>query len=57
MSESKNEILDLPIIVINLGLENFARNLEIQQVEVIQVDWKPPAGGDQEMIDILDQLL
>lgn len=57
MPESKNEILDHPIIVINLGLENFARNLEIQQVEVIRVDWKPPAGGDQEMIDILDQLL
>ena len=57
MPEGKNEILDHPIVVINLGLENFARKLEIQKVEVIRVDWKPPAGGDQEMIALLDQLL
>jgi hypothetical protein len=57
MSDVKSEIFSQPLVVINLGLENFARNLEIQGVEVIRVDWKPPAGGDQEMIDILDQLL
>jgi hypothetical protein len=26
-------------------------------LEVVQVDWIPPAGGDKEMIDLLDQLL
>ena len=35
----------------------FAQNLEDQHVEVVRVDWKPPAGGDQEMIDLLGQLL
>lgn len=25
--------------------------------DVIRVEWKPPAGGDNEMIDLLDQLL
>ena len=57
MPEEINEIFTKPIVVINLGLENFARNLETQGVEVIRVDWKPPAGGNQEMIDILNQLL
>ncbi len=52
-----NELLQKPIVVINLGLKKFAESLEEQQVEVVQVDWVPPAGGDQEMIDLLDQLL
>ncbi len=57
MSEEKNAIFTQPLVVINLGLDSFAENLESQGVEVVRVDWKPPAGGDQEMIDILDQLL
>ena len=55
-SEIQN-LLTEPVIVINLGLKKFAENLEVQEVEVIQVDWTPPAGGDQELIDLLDQLL
>ncbi len=57
MDEIKNELISQPMIVINIGLENFANNLELQGVEVIRVNWKPPAGGDQEMIDLLDKLL
>jgi hypothetical protein len=51
------ELLQQPIVVINVGLEKFAKSLEEQQVEVLQVDWVPPAGGDSEMIDLLDRLL
>ena len=50
-------LLHTPLIVINLGLKRFAENLEEQGVEVVQVDWTPPAGGDKEMLDLLDQLL
>jgi hypothetical protein len=57
MPSNIDDLLHRPIIVINLGLKKFAENLEEQQVEVVQVDWVPPAGGDQEMIDLLDQLL
>jgi hypothetical protein len=52
-----NELLQKPIVVINLGLAKFAKSLEEQKVEVIQVDWVPPAGGDKDMIDLLDTLL
>jgi hypothetical protein len=56
--ESKiEELLQEPMIVINLGLRKFAESLMEQQVEVVQVDWVPPAGGDKEMMDLLDQLL
>lgn len=46
-----------PVVAINLGLRTFAASLEKQGVEVVQVEWSPPAGGDQEMIDLLDALL
>jgi hypothetical protein len=49
--------LDEPVIVINLGLKQFSENLDDQSVQVVQVDWTPPAGGDKEMIELLDELL
>ena len=46
-----------PAVAINVGVRDFGVALEQQGVPVIYVDWAPPAGGDQEMIDLLDQLL
>jgi FdrA protein len=44
-------------IAINIGLSDFAASLQTQGVEVVHVNWAPPAGGDPEMIELLDQLL
>jgi hypothetical protein len=57
MNEVNKTILDQPVIAINLGLSQFAKSLEDQDVEVAAVNWMPPAGGDEEMIDLLDKLL
>jgi hypothetical protein len=57
MAEQVNDLLHKPLVIINLGLESFAKNMKDQGAEVVQVDWKPPAGGDAEMMDLLDQLL
>lgn len=57
MNKMDVSILENPIIAINLGLEQFAQSLEDQDVKVIHVDWSPPAGGDNEMIDLLEKLL
>ena len=57
MENKIENLLNEPIVAINLGLESFAASLEEQDVEVVHVNWTPPAGGDQEMIDILDTLL
>jgi FdrA protein len=57
MQDTIQDLLQKPVIVINLGLPKFAKSLEEQQVEVLQVDWVPPAGGDKDMMDLLDQLL
>jgi FdrA protein len=45
-----------PIAAINVGLERFAESLAAQEVEVTQVDWRPPAGGDERLLEILEKL-
>jgi len=57
MGTTSDAVLEQPLVVINLGINGFAGTLEQQGVDVVQVDWAPPAGGDQEMIDLLDRLL
>ncbi len=57
MQSNIDKLLQEPLVVINLGLKKFAESLQEQQVEVVQVDWVPPAGGDKQMVDLLDQLL
>lgn len=57
MQSTINDLLQKPIVAINLGLAKFAKSLEEQQVDVLQIDWVPPAGGDKEMMDLLDQFL
>ncbi len=42
--------------VVNLGLDSFAENLRANGVEVAQVRWKPPAGGDEVMLEALDRI-
>jgi hypothetical protein len=57
METKINKLLAEPLVVVNVGLSMFAKSLEQQDVDVIQVDWVPPAGGDKEMMDLLDELL
>ncbi len=42
--------------VVNLGLELFANDLRSLGVPVVQVDWRPPAGGDRKMASLLQRL-
>jgi len=44
-------------VVVNLGVREFAESLQGQGVEVVHVEWAPPAGGDTEMAELLDKLL
>lgn len=49
-------LLAAPPRVVNVGLELFAESLVSQGIDVISVDWQPPAGGKQKYIDMLDKL-
>ena len=59
LSEKSNEgknILTEKLKVVNIGISTFADDLRSQGVEVVHVDWKPPAGGDVEMLKLLEKL-
>jgi hypothetical protein len=57
MERQLKELLQQGPVAINLGLQDFAASLEIQGIEVLPVNWAPPAGGDPELMAILDELL
>ncbi len=50
------KIFDEPLKVVNLGLAMFADNLRAENIDVIHVDWRPPAGGDARLANILAAL-
>ena len=51
-----NNLLEETLQVVNVGLEGFAKELDQQGVEVVHVDWAPPAGGDPKLADLLSKL-
>ena len=53
---SVDKLLEEPLKVINIGLQGFAVELAQQGVDVIHVDWAPPAGGDPQLADLLSKL-
>jgi hypothetical protein len=50
------DLLKSKLSVVNVGISTFADDLRSQGVEVVSVDWKPPAGGDSEMLRLLEKL-
>jgi FdrA protein len=50
---SPPKIFETPLKVINIGLESFTRDLAEAEVEVVQVDWRPPSGGDPRLAALL----
>lgn len=55
--ECAQPLFGQPLKVINVGLELFYNALLAQKADVVQVDWQPPAAGDQQMVSLLDRLL
>ncbi len=53
---SVDDLLTTPLRVINVGLKGLAESLKVLEVPVVQVDWRPPAGGDPKLADLLSKL-
>ena len=51
-----NELFNKELVVINMGLESFHNDLKDQNVETIQMNWRPPAGGNEKMASLLARL-
>jgi len=45
-----------PLAAINIGVDSFTESLVAQAAEVIHVDWRPAAGGDEKLMDILARM-
>ena len=45
-----------PLKAVNLGLPAFAENIAAAGAEVVQVDWRPPAGGDAVVLAAFDRI-
>jgi hypothetical protein len=50
------ELFRQELRIINMGLVTFADNLKGQDMEVVQMEWQPPAGGNERLIALLEKL-
>jgi FdrA protein len=50
------EAIRPPLAAINVGLESFFESLVAQGAQAVQVDWRPPAGGDEGLAGILSRM-
>ena len=57
MDSPMDRLLSSGPVTVNIGVKDFADTLESQGFQVLHVDWSPPAGGDTEMISLLEKLL
>ncbi|HEV7784761.1 MAG TPA: acyl-CoA synthetase FdrA, partial [Thermoanaerobaculia bacterium] len=45
-----------PLAAVNVGLESFYDSLRAQGAMAVQVEWKPPAGGNEKLAGILARM-
>ncbi|MCM2252575.1 MAG: hypothetical protein NDJ19_09490 [Ramlibacter sp.] len=52
----QDRVLPESLRVVNIGLASFAEDLRAEGVAVIDLDWRPPAGGDARLAALLADL-
>ena len=52
----KTSLIDTSPVVINVGLDKFADDIEAAGGKVVRVNWRPPAGGDARLAALLAKL-
>lgn len=45
-----------PLAAINVGVESFFDSLKTQGAMAVQVDWRPPASGNEDLMTILEKM-
>ena len=51
-----HELFHAQLKVVNVGLESFYEAMLDQNTPACHIDWKPPAGGDPRLLEILAKL-
>jgi FdrA protein len=57
MATRFEHLLQTRPVFVNVGVRGFGESLSEAGYDVVQVDWAPPAGGDERMAALLDDLL
>ena len=57
MTIEKDNIIGKDTKIVNIGILNFYNALAVQDVDVVQVNWKPPPERDKEIDSILNKIL
>jgi hypothetical protein len=57
MALTLEELLQEKPVFVNVGVRDFGDSLRQAGCEVVEVDWSPPAGGDEKLAALLDDLL
>jgi hypothetical protein len=55
--KSREKFFGEKLVIANVGIRPFYEDIKKQKITVYQVDWQPPAGGEQELVDLLDKLI
>ena len=53
---SKIDLLQRPLTVVNLGVAGFHEAMRTQKATSVLLDWRPPCGGDAELIALVERL-
>jgi FdrA protein len=56
VSSVKTAAFQSPFSAINVGLESFYDSLKAQEARVVQVEWRPPAGGNEKLMALLAKM-
>lgn len=51
-----NGLFEQELKAINIGLVSFKEALDEAEYKCVQVDWSPPAGGDEDVLAALKAL-
>lgn len=50
------EAFNRDLVAINVGLETFFDSLVFQNATALQVEWRPPAGGNEKLMALLEKM-
>ena len=56
MENKVNELFRSRLTIANVGVDIFASAFRAQDTPCVHVEWKPPAGGNKKMADLLAKL-
>ncbi|MCX2563186.1 hypothetical protein [Acetobacter thailandicus] len=55
--QQPSPLFEQTLSVVNIGIDLFAETLRQQSVDVVQVQWSPPATQNEDLMNLLDSLL